>query len=122
MQAGLALGLNGIFIRDFKQYDLETGIMGVSVSTGIIDTLVNHFGHQEFGDACEKFTLDRKLGLFVMMAIQASDDGSIKKNICIFSTPKNNSGSDLQHRVQSLKSLIEGTEDMQLHDKKEMSS
>lgn len=44
VQAGLSLGLHGIFIRDFKQYDLETGIMGVSVSTGTINTLMDHFG------------------------------------------------------------------------------
>ena len=44
VQAGLTLGLRGIMIRDFKQYDLQTGVMGVSVSTGNIDTLLAHFG------------------------------------------------------------------------------
>lgn len=55
------------------------------------------------------------------MAIQASDDGNIKKNICIFSSPKNPTEQPLKHRLNSLKSLIEGTEDMQLHDKTEVS-
>ena len=44
VQAGLGLGLRGILIRDYKQYDLQTGVMGVSVCTGSISTLLNHFG------------------------------------------------------------------------------
>jgi len=69
VQEGLKLGLKGIFIRDFKQYDLESGLMGVSVSTGTIATLLSHFGTEAFGAACKAYVLEKKLGLFVMMAI-----------------------------------------------------
>lgn len=44
VQQGLSLGLKGIFIRDYKNYNLEGGIMGVGVSTGSIDILLEHFG------------------------------------------------------------------------------
>lgn len=33
----LKLGLRGIFIRDYKNYSLASGIMGVAVSTGSYD-------------------------------------------------------------------------------------
>ena len=69
VQEGLKLGLKGIFIRDFKQYELETGLMGVSVSTGTIATLLSHFSTEAFGAACKAYVLEKKLGLFVMIAI-----------------------------------------------------
>lgn len=77
VQAGLGLGLKGIFIRDFKQYDLESGMMGVSVSTGTIDTVLAHFGTEQFGAACKAYTLEKQLGLFVIIAIQADQDGNV---------------------------------------------
>lgn len=89
VQAGLQLGLKGIFIRDYKQYSLESGVMGVSVSTGMIDTLLGHFGTQEFGAACKAYVLEKQLGLFVIIAIQAQDDGTVNKNICIFECADN---------------------------------
>lgn len=36
VQAGLSLGLHGIFIRDYKNYNLDGGVMGVAVSTGSV--------------------------------------------------------------------------------------
>lgn len=49
VQAGLSLGLGGIFRRDYKCYDLNTGLMGVSVSTGRIATLISSFSGPELG-------------------------------------------------------------------------
>ena len=69
VQAALSLGLGGIFIRDYKCYELESGHMGVSVSTGNIDTLLEHFGTENFGASCKEYVLRRKLGLFVIIAI-----------------------------------------------------
>ena len=69
VQAGLQLGLNGIFIRDYKCYDLPSGFMGVSVMTGNIATLLGHFGVEAFGAACKEYTLRKNLGMFVMIAI-----------------------------------------------------
>ena len=63
--------------------------MGVSVSTGMIDTLIGHFGLQEFGAACKAFMLEKQLGLFVVIAIQAHDDGSVNKNILVFESGDN---------------------------------
>ena len=84
VSAGLRLGLAGIFIRDYKCYDLPSGLMGAAVCTGNIDTLLNHFGKAIFGAACKEYTLKRNLGLFVLIAIHAQEDGSIEKNILIF--------------------------------------
>ena len=121
VQAGLGLGLNGIFIRDYKCYDLSSGFMGVSVSTGLIPTLLSHFGVEEFGAACKEYVLRKKIGMFVMIAIQASDDGSIEKNIMIFELDQNPVEQALKTKGAALRSLIEGTEDMQLHDKVDLS-
>ena len=63
--------------------------MGVSVSTGTIETILNHFGTENFGAACKEYVLGRNLGLFVIIAIQASDDGNIEKNILIFDIDNN---------------------------------
>ena len=63
--------------------------MGVSVSTGTIETILNHFGTETFGAACKEYVLGRNLGLFVIIAIQASDDGNIEKNILIFDIDNN---------------------------------
>ena len=68
-QASLSLGLEGIFIRDFKQYELESGVMGVSVAVGTVEGLVSHFGSEAFGAACREYTLKRELGVFVIMSI-----------------------------------------------------
>jgi len=89
VQAGLTLGLKGIMIRDYKQYDLQSGVMGVSVSTGTIDTLLAHFGTEVFGAEVKKYVLEKNLGLMVFIAIQAGDDGSIQKNILIFECDQN---------------------------------
>ena len=43
--------------------------MGVSVSTGLIETLVSHFGSEAFGAACKEYVLKRNLSLFVIIAI-----------------------------------------------------
>jgi len=69
VQAGLELGLNGIFIRDYKCYDLPSGFMGASVCTGNIPTLLDHFGVEAFGQACKSYVLQKQLGMFVMIAI-----------------------------------------------------
>ena len=115
--AGLQLGLGGIFIRDYKCYDMPSGFMGVSVSTGTIDTLISHFGQAEFGEACKAYTLKRGLGLYVIMAIQASEDGTIKKNILLFELNDNPVDQVIKTKGQNMLALIEGTEDMQLSNK-----
>ena len=117
VSAGLQLGLGGIFIRDYKCYDMPSGFMGVSVSTGTIDTLIGHFGQAEFGEACKAYTLKRGLGLFVIMAIQASEDGTIKKNILLFELNENPVDQVIKTKGQNMLALIEGTEDMQLSNK-----
>ena len=63
--------------------------MGVSVSTGVIDTLLERFGTVDFGAACKAYTIERNLGLFVIIAISAQDDGTIHKNLFIFECADN---------------------------------
>ena len=56
-----------------------------------------------------------------MISIQASDDGSIEKNIMIFELDQNPVEQALKTKGAALRNLIESTEDMQLHDKVELS-
>jgi hypothetical protein len=95
--------------------------MGVSVCTGTIETLLTHFGTEAFGAACKAYTLEKNLGLFVMIAIQASDDGSVKKNLMIFECDGNPVDQVLKTKGEALRQLCEGTEDMQLQGKTDFS-
>ena len=121
VQAGLALGLEGIFGRDYKCYELQSGHMGVSVATAQIDTLLKHFGTEKFGKACKQYMLKRNLGLFVIIVISASDEGQLEKNILIFDLNDNPVEQDLKFKSGALRQLIEGTEDMKLSNKRELS-
>lgn len=56
--------------------------------------------------------LKLKLGLFVIIAIQASEDGKIEKNILIFDYHDNPVDCVLKSKAASLCALLEGTEDM----------
>ena len=122
VQAGLRLGLSAIFARDYKCYDLRSGFMGVSVTTCTIPTMLDHFGLGDFGAACKEYTLKKGLGMFVMVAIQASDDGNLEKNILVFELDENPVDQALKSKGAALRQLIEGTEDMQLRDKTELTS
>ena len=86
----------------------------MSVSTGTVDTLLDRFGAEAFGAACKEYAQKKNLGLFCLMAIQASNDGEIKKNICIFELADNPVDQALKTKAGALRALIEGTEDMQL--------
>ena len=86
--------------------------MGVSVSTGLIRTLLSHFGVEQFGAVCKEYMLRKRLGLFVIVAIQASDDGTIQKNIMIFELDQNPVEQALKTKGAALRQLIEGTDDM----------
>ena len=114
VQAGLQLGLKGICIRDYKNYNLEAGIMGVAVSTGSLETLLNHFGLEEFAKTSAELCVERNLGLFVIVSIQATEkeDGEVvlQKGISIFQ-PKQYSDK-LTEKYDGLKALLEGWEDM----------
>ena len=123
VQAGLQLGLKGIFIRDYKNYSLENGIMGVAVSTGAFDTLVDHFGIDKFAEASAEISAERNLGLFVVISIQSDEqeDGEVllRKGITIFKPSQGQNGLTAQY--DGLLALIEGWEDMQLNGKREFS-
>ena len=64
--------------------------------------------------------LRRNLGLFVIIAISNSDDGQIEKNILIFDVDNNPADQALKTKSGALRQLIEGTADMQLSNKKEL--
>ena len=78
-----------MFTRDYKRYDLSSGFMGASVTTCTIPTMLDHFGLEQFGAACKEYTLSKGLGMFVIVAIQASDDGHIQKNLLVFELNEN---------------------------------
>ena len=62
--------------------------MGVAVSTGAFDTLVDHFGIDKFAEASAEISAERNLGLFVVISIQSDEqeDGEVllRKGITIF--------------------------------------
>ena len=118
VQAGLQLGLRGIFIRDYKNYDLASGVMGVAVSTGSIDTMITHFGIDKFAEACEAITQERNLGLFVIMSIEYSDDGNLKKGWLAHKSK--NSTQELTGKYEGLINLVANFEDFNLTNKREL--
>lgn len=120
VQAGLQLGLHGIFVRDYKNYNLDGGVMGVAVSTGSINILLDHFGEENFANTAAKLCQDKNLGLFVVISINADRNGNVEKGITVFQPAENQ--NDLTTRYDGLLQLIEGWEDMKLSDKKEMSN
>ena len=65
--------------------------------------------------------LRRNLGLFVIIVISASDEGQLEKNILIFDLNDNPVEQDLKFKSGALRQLIEGTEDMKLSNKRELS-
>ena len=117
VKEGLKLGLRGIFIRDYKNYELQSGLMGVAVSTGSIDTLVQHFSETTFAGACEEFTQERKLGLFLMVAMESDDQGQLKLQLFVHQSKQ--SDSQLTGKYQSLLAMFESVEEIQLKNKRE---
>ena len=86
--------------------------MGVSVTTCTIPTMLDHFGLEQFGAACKEYMLKKGLGMFVIVAIQASEDGALEKNILVFELDENPVDQSLKTKGAALRQLIEGTEDM----------
>ena len=76
-KAGLGLGLRGLFIRDYKNYELPYGLMGVAAVNSTIDTVLDHFGEVKFAHACEDITQEKGLGLFVIVADVADSAGGL---------------------------------------------
>ena len=64
--------------------------------------------------------LRKNLGLFVIIAIQASNEGDLDKNILIFDIDNNPAKQALKTKSGALRRLIEGTADMQLSNKREL--
>ena len=71
-------------MRDYKNYDLETGTMGVAVSTGLVETLTSHFGTENFGKACHDYLVEKGLGMFVVMCTEHVGNHEVRKNIMVF--------------------------------------
>ena len=84
--------------------------------------MLDHFGLEQFGAACKEYMLRKGLGMFVIVAIQASEDGALEKNILVFELDENPVDQALKTKGAALRQLVEGTEDMQLRDKTELSS
>ena len=80
--------------------------MGVAVSTGSIDILLDHFGLEDFSKTAADLCVERNLGLFVIISINADSDGNVDKGITIFK-PKENPNA-LTDKFDSLLNLIEG--------------
>ena len=90
VQSALNLGMQGIIARDYKRYVLESGVMGVPVCMGSIETLLGHFTPQVFGFECMKHMQEKDLSLLVIIASQVESDGTLHKEILIFECAENN--------------------------------
>lgn len=110
--------MRGIFIRDYKNWQLQDGVMGVAVSTGTVETLMNHFGEPAFAEACEAITQERNLGLYLIVAIDASGEDGIKKNLFVHRSK--NAIGELTGKYASFLTMIEGQQDMALANKREL--
>lgn len=65
--------------------------MGVSVTTGSVETLMNHFGKDAFAAAIETITKERNLGLFCIVSIENDNEGQLKKGIMVHRSINSNS-------------------------------
>ena len=45
-----------MLIRDYKNYELPTGVIGVAMTCASVDEMIQHFGKNEFSNACEAIT------------------------------------------------------------------
>ena len=75
MEGAIALGLRGIFCRDYKCYELKDGLKGCAVATASFETLLNRFGKDQVADEIEKLMEERGLSLFSAITIENDNDG-----------------------------------------------
>ena len=80
--------------------------MGVAVSTGSIDILLEKFGLEDFAQTSADLCVERNLGLFVIISINADSDGNVDKGITIFKPSANQNA--LTAKYDGLLNLIEG--------------
>ena len=92
--------------------------MGVSVTTGSVETLINYFGKDAFAAAIETMTQERNLGLFCIVSIENDNEGRLKKGIMVHRSTS--STAQLTGKYDGLLALIEGTADMQLSNKRQV--
>lgn len=122
VQASLQLGLRAILMRDYKNYDLETGTMGVAVSAGLIETLTAHFGSEAFGTAMKDYLLEKDLGMLIVMATEHVGAHDVRKNILVFDCAANPAEQALKTKAQALVQFIAQSEDLALADRKELTA
>ena len=91
--------------------------MGVAVSTGSVETIMAHFGEPAFAEACEAITQERTLGLFLIVAIDASGE-DIKKNLFVHRSK--NAMGELTGKYAGLLTMLEGVQDLGLSNKREL--
>ena len=82
--AGLSIGPKGMLIRDYKNYELPSGVLGCTVTIARIDVMINKFGVDKFAEACEEVTKERNLGLFVIIPDEVKDDGTCAKDWFVY--------------------------------------
>ena len=118
--AGLSIGPKGMFIRDYKNYELSSGVLGCAVTIARIDVMINEFGVERFAQACEDITKERNLGLFVIIPDEVMDDGKAAKDWFVYQSKGNK--SKLSGKYKSLIKLMVDwkKEGFELKNKKEL--
>ena len=90
IEGELDLGLRGIFIRDYKNYDLKIGTMGVAVSTVLNSRLFDKFGEAALTEAIEDYIKEKDLGIFAIIAIEVDETGGLHKGIFLYRSATSN--------------------------------
>ena len=107
--------MKAIFVRDYKNYDLMGGKMGVAVSTALIDKLLAKFGEEQFVAEAEKIIKERDLALFAVMSLETDKQDQMHKALLIYK-PKEDSSSGEKHELskayEGLVAHLDTMEDM----------
>lgn len=99
-EAGLSIGPKGMFIRDYKNYELSSGVLGCAVTIARIDVMLEKFGVDDFAKACEELVQERNLGLFVIIPDEKDADFKPYKDWFVYVSKK--SKSELAGKYESL--------------------
>ena len=118
VEGAIALGLRGIFCRDYKCYELKDGLKGCAVATASFETLLNRFGKDQVADEIEKLMEERGLSLFSAITIENDNDGQLKKGAVIYRSAKKVTA--LSEKYDDILALVESTTDMQISGKREV--
>lgn len=116
VEAGLKVGLENMFKRDYKTWRLDQGFFGVSVCYASAERQIEYFTMPVIVEAIEKYIQDNDLALFMQVIMEHTED-KVQKQIFVYK-PKQTK-YELTELYDTWAEKLESIEDMKLSDKKE---